>query len=253
MWYGAPPNPPAQKRTSAPVWIVVLFLFFGGCVAPRIISRAVSGAVPSGMRSESGSLSNADAEIVVDEFESIERDDAFEPRTDLGKELKAMVLRSQKADDEFAAALERAPYENLVASARNGSSEGRKKSIREIDDLRAACDANVRAVEAYADEVERFFRTRMGQSSPVPETLRANSRELDRLHRELLAAGESLLLFCERSKPTLDSKSRLTFASQAQTVRYAALLSDVVKAYEALSAKALAVEEEVKSASNALP
>ena len=213
--------------------VIGLFVAFGLiCFGGGTLKRALDAVRPSGIEIEGRPLSRSEAEAGTQEMmtllrggkigESASFDTSYEPKTELGKKFKALILRRQSMDSAYQKTLGGGDLADLLKDERVATPAGRKRSRAELAEFRTASRDYYAESRAALNE----FRNLIPRSTPraLESSQRTDAANLsvESGSAKLADVVESMLDLADREKLTMH-KGRLEFETTAGLKRYGEL------------------------------
>lgn len=229
----APPGGQKPKSPLAPVLgiviaVVVAAVVFGGLTALR-------RAVPSGVTTNGKALSNSEAREGVKEMVELMRgaragdpssiNTSMEPKTELGKNFKAVVLKSQKVEADYAKALGGSTVGDLIDAKNLTSAAARTATRAKLETFKTASKTYFQQTGDVTRELFSVISGANGARVPQAASIEAEVAGNERGMTTLLASAEKILDFADEAKPTMEGGTA-AFDSNAKVERFNALIEE---------------------------
>jgi hypothetical protein len=201
--YYAPP-PPIRRVNYAPLIVVaILFIGLGGW----FVASQMGGASKSGVRFAGAELSETEAEEAVKEMESMfanatpgdlaSIDLSFEPKTELAKQYKAILVEGLENDKELDRQLAGRSLDQLIDLDLLSTSKGRRKAREDFVICREALKSYRRKSSTLAEKVKKWVRDLIGREPPLAKVVTEDMQRLSMLDEKVYRDMDALLTFCE--------------------------------------------------------
>ena len=257
-----PPGSNGKPKSFTPliVGVVILAGVAGGVFAT--LPKLAKNVLPSGMTTNGKSLSRADAQEGIKEMVELTRgaragdpstlNTSFEPKTELGKNFKAVALKSQAVEATYAKALGGKTVADLLAAPNLTSAPARAKTRERLNEIKAASIKYFADTGTVSQELFRVIAGANGDRIPQAPALEAEIRQNSEAMTTLLGTVGKMLDFTDEAKPTLVGGSA-TFRTSAQVSRFNALVQEYNANAESLQrVSAAALQERQRNMSEAV-
>ena len=230
-----------------------------GCGAA---SKAIGDIRPSGVSSNGRDLSENEAKEGVKEILAMSRgakagdpgslNTSVEPKTQIGKDFKRLVIKSAGVEKSFAQALGGKMLGDLLSPEALASVGGRAKTKAELARVRAAAKMYYRDTRAVSEELFTVIAGAHGRKLSEAKTIGDQVDASDKAMSGLLDKSDAILAFAARSKPTLMGR-QLTFRKSADLGEFSRLTRDYNQASMAFErATAAAMRDRQQKLSTAM-